>query len=69
MSVNKKIFSITFDKETRKSISGWGMISQLDSQANARIGRGKWYATRYFSREEADGSLTFSVEVEVVETS
>ncbi|CAG8760558.1 6234_t:CDS:2, partial [Racocetra fulgida] len=26
---------------------------------------GKWYATRYFSREEEDGGLTFSVEVEI----
>ena len=68
MSEIRKTFSINFDKEVRKSISSWAMVNQLDDQLNVRVGRGKWYATRYFSREESDGSLTFSVEVVIVET-
>lgn len=67
MSEIKKKFSISFDKEARKGITQWIIIDQLNSQVNVRLGEGKWYATRYYSREESDGSVTFLVDVEIVE--
>jgi hypothetical protein len=44
----------------------WLMIDQLNNQVNTRLGKDKWYATRYHSLEENDGALTFIVEVEEI---
>ena len=60
-----KTFKVNINKELSKqsAISAWDMLNRLEKQVDHRLGRNNWYAVRYYSREESDGSLTFLIDV------
>jgi hypothetical protein len=44
-------------------LRGGAMIYTLENKADVLLGQGKWHAIRYYSSEEANGSLTLAVTV------
>ena len=60
-----KTFKVSISKELNRLdlIRSWEMLNRLEKQVDNILGKGNWYAVRYYSQEESDGSLTFLIDV------
>lgn len=60
-----KTFKVSINKELSRqsAISIWDMLNRLENQVDHLLGKNNWYAVRYYSQEESDGSLILLVDV------